>query len=350
MTTLAGVQGALPKHRYTQAEVTEVFGELCLPPGASRAAVQRVHSAAGVQTRHLALPLEQYAKLRDFTDANDAFLDAAVELGSQAVVAALAEAHLEPEDVDLLMSTTVTGLAVPTLDARIAARLGMRGDVRRVPMFGLGCVAGAAGVARLHDYLRGAPQAVGVLVAVELCSLTLQREDQSMANVVAAGLFGDGAAAVVALGSERQAQGPRVLDSRAHLYPDTARVMGWDIGSAGLTVVLSAEIPDLVRACLRDDVEALLTHAELGIPDVARWISHPGGPKVIEAIQDTLGLGREDLALTWDSLRRIGNLSSASVLHVLRDTLDRRPPAPGELGVLMALGPGFCSELVLLQW
>jgi alkylresorcinol/alkylpyrone synthase len=350
MTTLAGVQGALPAYCYSQSEVTAAFADLCLVPQESRALLERLHESAQVRTRHLALPLWKYAKLRDFTDANDAFLDAAVDLGAQAVRAALAEADLGPEDVYLLMSTTVTGLAVPSLDARIASRLGMRPDLRRVPMFGLGCVAGAAGVARLHDYLRGAPDQVAVLVAVELCSLTLQQADASMANLVASGLFGDGAAAVVAVGPERAAAGPRVLGSRAHLYPDTERAMGWDIGSAGLKIVLGAEVPELVATFLRDDVEALLGEHGLAIGDVARWISHPGGPKVIEAIQSALGLDREHLAMTWNSLARIGNLSSASVLHVLRDTLDQRPAAPGDYGLLMAMGPGFCSELVLLQW
>lgn len=350
MSTLAGVQGVLPPHCYSQAEITETFADLCLPPGESRALVRRLHSSAQVRTRHLALPLSDYAKLADFTAANDAFLDVAVDLGAQAVLAALSEAGLSPADVDLFVSTTVTGLAAPSLDARIALRLGMRPDVKRVPLFGLGCVAGAAGIARLHDYLLGAPEAIGVLVAIELCSLTVQRTDSSTANLIASGLFGDGAAAVVAAGAQRELPGPRVLGSRAHLYPGTERAMGWDIGSSGLTIVLGAEVPDLVKAYLRQDVDALLAAHDAGLGDIARWISHPGGPKVIEAIQAALGLGHHDLAMTWESLARIGNLSSASVLHVLRDTLDQRPGSPGELGVLMAMGPGFCSELVLLQW
>jgi alkylresorcinol/alkylpyrone synthase len=222
--------------------------------------------------------------------------------------------------------------------------------VKRVPLFGLGCVAGAAGISRLHDYLRGAPDEVAVLVSVELCSLTLQRQDPSVANMIASGLFGDGAAAVVAVGSAREAVGPRVVDTRSHLYPDTSRAMGWDIGSSGLTIVLGAEVPELVRTYLGDDVRGLLKEHDLDVSDVARWVSHPGGPKVIEAIQEVLGVDRHELALTWDSLRDIGNLSSSSVLHVLRDTLDQRPADPGDWGVVMAMGPGFCSELVLVQW
>jgi alkylresorcinol/alkylpyrone synthase len=222
-------------------------------------------------------------------------------------------------------------------------------------MFGLGCVAGAAGVARLHDFLRGSPDAVAVLLAVELCSLTMQRSDASVANLVASGLFGDGAAAVVAVGDRRAATtpgaqaGPRVLDSRSHLYPDTERTMGWDVGAGGLKIVLDAEVPALVREYLAEDVSGFLAAHGLAVPDVSTWVSHPGGPKVIEAIEDALGLPPEALELTWRSLASVGNMSSVSVLHVLRDTLDKHPPA-GTPGLLMAMGPGFCSELVLLHW
>ncbi len=354
MTTLAAVHAVLPQHQYPQAELTAVFTELALPEGPQRRVAARLHSSAQVATRHLALPLEQYRALDGFTAANDAFITAAVDLGARAVAGALTEAGLTPADVDVLVSTTVTGLAVPSLDARIAGRLGMRTDVRRLPLVGLGCVAGAAGLRVLHDHLRGAPDEVAVLVSVELCSLTLQRDDPSVANMVGSGLFGDGAAAVVAVGANREAgldtHGPRVIDTRAHLYPETGRAMGWDVGSTGLKIVLGAEVPELVHAYLGDDVRGLLEAHDLDLGGVDRWISHPGGPKVIEAIQEVLGVGRDALALTWESLERVGNLSSASVLHVLRDTLDQRPCDPGDVGVLMAMGPGFCSELVLLRW
>lgn len=342
----------LPLHQYPQAELTELFARLCVPDADSHALVRRLHDSARVATRHLALPIERYAELDGFTDANAAFVEAAVELGVEAVLGALADAGLEPGDVDLVMSTTVTGIAVPSLEARIAARIGLRADVKRVPLFGLGCLAGAAGIARLHDFVRGDPSAVAVLVSVELCSLTVQRDDPSAANIVASGLFGDGGAAVVVVGSDHAlaGSGPRVVDTVSHLYPDTERAMGWDVGGSGLQIVLGAEVPELVHTYLADDVTRFLKANGLTVDDVARWICHPGGPKVIEAIQDTLGLDEDDLRITWDSLNRIGNLSSASVLHVLQDTLRERPAAPGDVGVLMAMGPGFCAELVLLQW
>ncbi|WNV87001.1 3-oxoacyl-[acyl-carrier-protein] synthase III C-terminal domain-containing protein [Umezawaea sp. Da 62-37] len=352
MTAISAVHATLPQHRYPQAQLTELFTRLCLPESASHAVVDRFHTSARVATRHLALPIEEYAGLDGFTAANNAFLTVGVDLGCEAVLGALSDAGLRPADVDVVMSTTVTGVAVPSLDARIAARIGMRPDVKRIPMMGLGCLAGAAGVARLHDFLLGAPTAVAVLVSVELCSLTVQRQDPSAANMIASGLFGDGAAAVVAVGADHPlgSVGPRVVDTASHLYPDTERAMGWDVGSTGLKIVLGAEVPDLVRTYLAEDVKTLLSPHGLVVDDISRWICHPGGPKVIETIQSVLGLDHDDLAMTWNSLNRIGNLSSASVLHVFADTLAERPSAPGDWGVLMAMGPGFCAELVLLRW
>lgn len=352
--TIAAVYGVLAPYRYPQDEITDAFAAVCLGADGNHALARRLHASAQVRNRHLAMPLDRYAEMSGFTESNDVFLDVGTDLGAQAIQGALEEAGLTAADVDVVVSTTVTGVAVPSLEARIAARIGLRPDVKRVPMFGLGCVAGAVGVARLHDYLLAYPDQVAVLLSVELCSLTIQRDDRSTANLVACGLFGDGAAAVVAVGAERARTlgltGPQTLDSRSHLYPDTERAMGWDVGTSGLRIVLGVEVPGLVRSYLGEDVRSLLADHDLTVDDVTGWVSHPGGPKVIEAIQEELGLPDDALEMTWNSLADIGNLSSASVLHVLRDTLAKRSPEPGTTGLLMAMGPGFCSELVLLRW
>ena len=350
VTTLAGVHAVLPPHRYTQAELTAAFTEMCLGPDGNQAVLARLHANAQVSSRHLVLPLEQYATLSGFGESNDLFIAHAVQLGAAALTGALQRAGIAPDEVDVVISTTITGIAVPSIEARIAQLVGLRPDVKRMPLFGLGCVAGAAGIARLHDYLIGHPNQVGALLSVELCSLTVQRDDHSVANLVASGLFGDGAAAVVAVGANRPALGPRVLDSRSHLYPDSEQIMGWDVGAGGLKIVLDAQVPAIVQQYLGQDIRSFLAAHSLQVDDVGAWVSHSGGPKVIEAIEAELGLAGDPLELTWRSLDQIGNLSSSSVLHVLRDTLDKGSLMPGTPGMLMAMGPGFCSELVLLQW
>jgi alkylresorcinol/alkylpyrone synthase len=350
VTTLAGVHAVLPPHRYTQAELTSAFTELCLGPDGNQALLERLHASSQVSGRHLVLPLEQYAAIPGFRESNELFIAHAVQLGAAALTGALQRAGIGAGEVDMVISTTVTGIAVPSIEARIAQLVGLRADVKRVPLFGLGCVAGAAGIARLHDYLIGHPNEVGALLSVELCSLTVQRDDRSVANLVASGLFGDGAGAVVGVGANRPEPGPRVVDSRSRLYPGTERALGMDVGGGGLRIVLDAQVPAIVKQYFGDDIRSFLAAHSLKVEDVGAWVSHPGGPKVIEAIEAELGLAGDPLQLTWRSLDQVGNLSSSSVLHVLRDTLDKGSLTPGTPGMLMAMGPGFCSELVLLEW
>jgi len=236
--SVAAVAIEFPPYQVGQQEALSGLSSLGGPQ------FDRFGARAGVEKRRISLPLAQYAKLSGFTEANGIYIDTALELGERALLSALDAAKVKPTDVDIVFSTTVTGLAVPTLEARLAMRVGFRPDVKRVPLFGLGCVAGAAGVARMHDYLLAFPDHVSVLLAVELCSLTLQRDDYSIANLVATSLFGDGAGAVVAKGAGRTPTGPRVLATRSRLYPDTEDVMGWNIGSNGFQIKLSTEVSD----------------------------------------------------------------------------------------------------------
>ncbi|MFF7965618.1 type III polyketide synthase [Streptomyces sp. NPDC007903] len=352
MTRIATVHGALAPHRFAQTEITDMVARACLPEGADRQVLDRLHRNAGVRARHMTLPLDRYETLDGFGTANDLFITTATDLGTRVIRDALRTTGLSAADVDLLVFTSVTGVAVPSVDARVAGRLGLRPDVRRVPLFGLGCAGGAAGLARVHDFLLGRPDQVAVLLSVELCSLTFQRGDASTANLVATGLFGDGATAVVACGADRAGTftGPTIVDGRSRLYPDAGGVLGWDIGEAGFKVVLDPGIPQVLRHHLADDVREFLGVHGLKPQDVTAWVCHPGGPRVLDAVTEALDLPTEELALSWRHLAEVGNLSSSSVLHVLRDTLAERRPPPGTPGLLLAIGPGLACELVLLSW
>ena len=348
---VCAVSTALPPHYASQIELAGALKRLWSTQHYNVERFEQLLQAVQVDGRYLALPTDAYFELDTFARCNDQWIECAQALGERACRDVLAQAQLQPEQIDHIFFTTVTGIATPSIDARLVNRIGLRSDIKRTPLFGLGCVAGAAGLARVSDYLRAFPRQRSLLVSVELCSLTLQRQDLSVANVIASGLFGDGAAAVLVCGAELAAtDAPRVVDSHAVLYPDTERVMGWDLVDTGFKIVLSAQVPELVRAHVRKDVDAFLQRHGLQRGDIKHWIVHSGGPKVLEALSDALELEAGALDRSWRSLREVGNLSSASVLFVLRSFLQEAQARPGDLGVVMAMGPAFCAEMVLLRW
>ena len=347
---IASVARALPPYRFSQQEIFEALAHHWQKQLDNPELLSRFHHRVGVATRHFVLPLDGYDNLTRWGDANRVWLEKAEELGEQAIDLALQRAGMERSRISALLTVSVTGIASPSLDAHLTNRMRLPADMRRTPIFGLGCVAGAAGIAQAADYVRAYPDRVAVLLSVELCSLTWQRSDLTIANLIASGLFGDGAAAVVVAGDDVAAQGPEIVDTASSFYPDTEGAMGWDISEEGFRIVLSADVPAIIRAKLPGDVDALLARNELTRSDVGSWVLHTGGPKVLDAMAGSLGLEREACAASWDSLREVGNLSSASVLLVLEEIMQNRRPAPGTWGVLAALGPGFCAQLVLLRW
>jgi alkylresorcinol/alkylpyrone synthase len=354
---IVSASSAFPKHYYPQAVLLQALKEYWGAELENPQLLQRLHRNTGVDGRHLALPIHVYPKLSSWGEVNDLWIEVALDLGKQAICRALSHAGLSARELGAFFFTSVTGIASPSIDALLINRIGLSPNIRRVPMFGLGCVAGAAGIARAADYVKAYPSQMAVLLSVELCSLTIQKEDLSPANLISSGLFGDGAAAVIlageqceALASEHEQLGPKILATRSVFYPQTENMMGWRISEKGFRIVLSREVPNLVRRQIGSDVDAFLSEHRLTRQDIGSWVLHTGGPKVLEAMQDSLGLNDGQIDASWDCLRKTGNLSSASVLVVLEEVMKRRRPAPGTLGLMAAMGPGFCSELLLLQW
>jgi alkylresorcinol/alkylpyrone synthase len=345
-----------PPHRYRQSELAAIAARVLPSMQRREGLIQRFFERVGVEERHLALPADAYTSLSGLEDRSRAWMEVATDLGARAVHAILDEAGVHASEVGQLTTTTVTGIAVPSLDARLMNVLPFAPSLKRVPLFGLGCLGGAAGLARTAEYLRAYPDQLAILLSVELCSLTLQHDDASLANLVSSGLFGDGASAVLLAGPEHplfhdaHLPGPELIASRSVFFPDTERVMGWDVVDGGFKVVLSPSVPDVVRAEVPPAVDSFLAEHDLTRDDIATWVCHPGGPKVIDALIESLGLPPDALAPSREALATVGNLSSASVLYLLDDYRRHRLPPRGAHGLLMAMGPAFCAELVLLRW
>jgi alkylresorcinol/alkylpyrone synthase len=347
---IVSASSAFPPHYYSQEMLLEALQEYWGDRIENPHVLRRLHRHVGVDGRHLSLPKEEYLKIKTWGESNNHWIRTAKELGEKAITGALADAGLHARSLGAFFFASVTGISSPSIDALLINQMGLCRSIRRVPIFGLGCVAGAAAISRAADYVRAYPDQVAVVLSVELCSLTIQRDDVSMANMISAGLFGDGAAAVIVAGSECGLSGPEILATRSVFYPHTEEMMGWDVSEKGFRIVLSREVPNLVRQNLAHDVDDFLAERGLKRADIGSWVLHTGGPKILEATAEALELNNGELEVSWECLRRTGNLSSASVLVVLEEVMKNRRPEPGTLGLLAAMGPGFCSEFVLLEW
>ena len=350
MMRIAGVASAFPEHHYRQSEIAATLKQHWSGKIEKPEVLDRLLARVGVDGRYLTLPLTEYDKLSTWGEANDAWIENAEDLAYTALCRALTRAGIEPEELSAIFFASVTGICSPSIDARLINRMDLPKNLKRIPIFGLGCVAGAAGIGRAADYVLAYPQQAAALVCVELCSLTWQREDLSLANIISSGLFGDGAAAVILGGEEKVQHGPRVLATRSSFYRGTEDVMGWKISEKGFEIVLSPRVPDMVFRHLANDVDAFLGEQGLERRDIHSWIMHTGGPKVLEATAEALELPDKALEASWNCLRKVGNISSVSVLLVLEDFMGRRRPPQGSYSILAAMGPGFCAELVLLRW
>lgn len=340
---LLAVSTARPPHDLPQDAVAEVARDLFEPqfPGFARMAA--VFRTAGVRTRQSVMPMEWYLQPRGWPERTAAYLEGGVELFAQAAAAALAEAGLTGADVDAIVTVSSTGIATPSLEARAMGRLGFRPDAARVPVFGLGCAGGATGLALAARIAAAEPGSAVLLVCVELCSLAFRTDEPSKADIVATALFGDGAAAcVLRAGEDGFAE---VAGHAEYTWPDTLDIMGWRVDPTGLGVIFAQAIPPFAREHLRPAMDAMLAGQGLNVAGIDRFICHPGGMKVIEALEAALELGQGALDHERDVLADHGNMSAPTVLHVLDRVRGRGMP---RRSVLTALGPGFTASTVTL--
>jgi alkylresorcinol/alkylpyrone synthase len=348
LATIAGTATAVPPHLLTKEMVKDRIKDVFSLDGMRLAAIRNVIDNSQIDQRHSAFPVDYIVEPRSLAQINAEYREKAVELGLAVTSGALAQAEMSPTDVDLLITVSCTGVMIPSLDAYIATKLGFRSDVRRLPITELGCAAGAAGLARAWEYLTAFPDGTALLVAVELPTLTFQRKDFSQANLISAVLFGDGAAGVVVTG--REAVGPRIIASESFLFPDSLDAMGFDLRDSGFHIVLSKDVPQLIRERVKGLADDFLGRNALQRSDISAFLLHPGGQKLLSFMESELELTRADTEISWDVLRRFGNLSSASVLFILQEWMTRREMPSGSYGLLMSFGPGFTAEMILLQW
>ena len=350
--SVAATSTALPANVVEMAQI-KAYLDIVFPMSeARRSTMLEVIENTKIDKRYTIFPADYTVTPRSLEQTSKEYIEHSVLLGRRAAADCLEQAGLKATEIDLLITVSCTGIMIPSLDAHLINDLGFRSDVRRLPITELGCAAGAAALGRAWDFLRGVETGNVMIVAVELPSLTFQRRDFSPANLVSSTLFGDGAAAaIVTRGAAPNAgNGPRILGSQSHLFPNTIDAMGFDLKDGGLHIVLSKDVPQLIRDVIRELVDKFLAKFGMKQSDLSAFVLHPGGQKLLHFIEEELGLDRSMTQFSWDTLRDYGNLSSASVLFVLQEWLTKGKVAPGERGLLAAFGPGFSAEMLMLEW
>lgn len=343
---ILSVASALPPHRVGQEEA-KTFARSMFSRG--HGDIERllpIFDNVHVENRYFCVPVEWFERDHTFPEKNALYVEHALELSEKAARRALDRAGAQPEDVGAIFFVSTTGLSTPSLDSKLIFRLGLSEHTRRLPIWGLGCAAGVAGLARTADHARLYPGELSLLVAVELCGLTFQRGDLTKANLVATSLFADGAAAAL-VGSS--AEGPELIGSHSTTWPETEDVMGWDLVETGFKVKISRSIPSLVRRRISENLLSACTSAGISPEEIEHYLIHPGGTRVLDALEEVLGLEPGGLVLPREVLRECGNMSSVTVMFVLERFLHGREFVTGEHGVLSALGPGFSAEHVFFR-
>ncbi|MBA4493680.1 type III polyketide synthase [Paenactinomyces guangxiensis] len=353
MAKIISVGTAVPPYEIEQEEVRNFAKELFEESYENIDRMLTIFENTSIQKRRFSRPREWFETERSFSERNQAYIETACQLGEEAILTCLNGTGLKPHDIDHIFFISTTGMATPSIDAYLINRLEMDIHIKRTPIWGLGCAGGVAGLARAYEYARAFPESRVLLLALECCGLTFRRNDMSKSNLVATSLFGDGAAAVLVAGEEAHiphpVEGPEIVDTMSTVWPHSLDVMGWEINDDGLKVIFSKNIPAIVRNQIKPVVDQFLERRQLDLSRVEHYITHPGGIKVVQAYQETLGVPVDKFKHAYSVLKSFGNMSSATVLFVLeRELLESH--TYGSYGLMAALGPGFSSEMLLLRW
>ncbi|GIN14242.1 putative chalcone synthase [Shouchella clausii] len=361
MPTILSVSTYDPPHPLKQEQTVEFARELFAESFSDIERLLNVFANGEIEKRHFSVPLEWFQTSHRLGERNDLFIEKATDYSVEAVNRCLDNGHflsrtIAPEEIDAIIFVSSSGMATPSIDARIMNKLPFRPETKRLPIWGLGCAGGAAGLSRAYDYCLAHPKKAVLVVCAELCGLTFQKEDQSKSNLIGTSLFADGVACALVAGhaspllaDAAQAYRPVIRATQSVLMPDSEDVMGWDVRDNGLNVIFSRHIPTLVAQWLKPNVEELLRQEGKEIGEINAFIAHPGGKKVLEAYEIALGFPEEMTLLSRKVLKEHGNMSSPTVLYVLKESMGETHKH-GDVGLVAALGPGFCSEMLVLEW
>ncbi|PJA27841.1 MAG: type III polyketide synthase [candidate division Zixibacteria bacterium CG_4_9_14_3_um_filter_46_8] len=346
MTRIISTAVASPLHKVSQKRAQEFASLHFAGKNNKLDKLLAVFDNAGIESRYFCVPEEWFMSEKSFSDKNRIYIEWATRLGAEAASECLQRAAVAADEVDHIIFISTTGLATPSIDARLINILKMRDDIRRTPVWGLGCMGGVAGLAYARNYIKAFPDSKVLVVAVELCGLTFLFKDRSISNIVATALFGDGAAAVLL---SNYGNGPEILDVQSKIWPNSLDVMGWNFMDEGLQVVFSKSIPSIVDRYANESLSGFVSRHSLSLGDIKNYLIHPGGTKVVEAYRNALGLNGTKMQLAEAILREFGNMSSVTVLYILDRFLKTAYSPNGDYGIMTALGPGFSSESLLLR-
>jgi alkylresorcinol/alkylpyrone synthase len=347
-STIVATATALPPHIMIREDMKYYLERVFDIPERRLEALMSIVENAQVNKRHSIFPINYTIEPRPLSKTNDEYIEHAVKLGREAAEKCLERAGMKPDEIDLIITVSCTGFMIPSLDAHLINLMGFRSNIRRMPFTELGCAAGAMALGRAADFLTAHPGGNVLIIAVELPTLTFQRKDISQANLISSILFGDGAAAVIVSG--KPTRGPKILASETYTFPDSLGAMGFDLKESGFHILLAKDVPEMIGARIGGLVSGFLERHGRKRQEIKGWILHPGGARLLRNVETELGLKKCDTQPSWDILGNLGNLSSATILFILQEWLEKRPLKAGEYALAAAFGPGFSAEFLLLQW